>query len=645
MDSDDEYKRMNDDGDEEEEDIDDILTLAVDKNIELYNSLKDCVIFLVDCSELMHISNRDINPISTILGVAENFLKTKIITNEKDYFSLILYNTEKCNNEPKFEGVDVMYNPDNPDAELIKRLKQLSELTDPKINPNDYEKQLNENFQPNHEKTKNYIGNALWICQSLFKDFDANRFTRRVFIFTNEDTPFKEETNDKTIAVQRAKDMVEEGIILELFPMKLEGVFNMDNFYANIIVVNPEEEEELGDSNLHQIVSLEMAEDRLKELTKRIRQKEMKKRTIGRCPFYLTDNYRFYVKLYSNINTSITPKSYKIDARTNQLLERVVNYTDEETGKPLKEEEIGTCQYWKGKKYKFTKENMEKIKNVGTEPAITLLGFKSMDLIKPYHNLRESIFIFPDEYYSENSGIVCDALIKQMIAKRKVAIVKYYPRAGAILKIAALYPQRESFDEDFFQTPQGFNMVILPFGENITSNQDILEDLPEVDLPTPEQSEAAKTLIKRMDFNFDCRNFEDFYIQSFYSNLQSIALREDHAEKTEDLLEPKTEEVKKLIKGADVKFAELFPIEEPKPKKKAKGKKTKDDQSQDDDGKKKNKELTEEDIKKAIKDGKLKKFTFVQLKEFCTKKDINIKKKKKADLMDELEKIYSSKDD
>jgi ATP-dependent DNA helicase 2 subunit 1 len=43
----------------------------------------------------------------------------------------------------------------------------------------------------------------------------------------------------------------------------------------------------------------------------------------------------------------------------------------------------------------LTKEDITKIKRL-RKPGITLVGFKPKKLIKPYHNLRPSYFLYPD---------------------------------------------------------------------------------------------------------------------------------------------------------------------------------------------------------------------------------------------------------
>ena len=66
-----------------------------------------------------------------------------------------------------------------------------------------------------------------------------------------------------------------------------------------------------------------------------------------------------------------------------------------------------------------------------------------------------------------NSSQVADALIKTMIAKSKIALVKIVPTRVSIPRFAVLVPQIESDDEDHFQTPAGFNLIFLPYADDM----------------------------------------------------------------------------------------------------------------------------------------------------------------------------------
>jgi ATP-dependent DNA helicase 2 subunit 1 len=525
----------------------DLLLLEDDANAQ-YRSMKDCVIFLVDCSRSLVESNA----INNIFVVAESFLKTKIITNEKDVFGLICYNyhVEK-KNQLNFYGIDVRIPLAPPDAQLIKNIKILQHNTNPQINKN-YYNFLKTEFPKAKEEIA--LSNALWICHSEYKNFDPKKYNRRIFLFTDNDNPMNSNLTERNITIQRARDMLESEIVIELFPMNLKSNFDMKKFFSEIITVGVDSNEDL-------ILNIENCENRIRELTKRIRQKEVKKRTLGRCPLYLTKDVKFTVNFYTTLKKTTKPISHNVDARTNKPLNTINQAICKETGSILYQNQIGTFHAYGDKKVNFSKDEMKQIKTFDS-PGIKLMGFKSFDSIKPYYNIRESYFIYPDEYLSNGASQLCDALIKQLIAKNKVAIVKFVPRDGANIRFCALIPQKESFDEDYFQTPPGFNLIFLPYADEIRSNCDILkkvknyEDVKEK--ISSEKLHAVKRLIKKMNIDFDCRNFENPTIQKFYATLQALALSEGDVEKVEDLINPDVAAMERVLNNTDKDVKNLF---------------------------------------------------------------------------------------
>ena len=526
---------------------DDLLLMEDDTNSQ-YRSMKDCVIFLVDCGRSLIESNS----LNNVFAVAESFLKTKIITNEKDIFGLICYNyhVEK-KNQLNFYGIDVRIPLAPPDAQLIKNIKVLQHDTNPSINKN-YANFLRSEFP--YAKEEIPLSNALWICHSEFKNFETKKFNRRIFLFTDNDNPMMNNLSERNITIQRARDMLESDIVIELFPMNLKTNFEMKKFYSEIIAVDLNSNEDL-------ILSKENCEDRIRELTKRIRQKEVKKRTLGRCPLYLTKDVKFTVNIYATLKKTTKLASHNVDARTNKTLNTINQSICKETGAILYQNQISTFHAYGDTKVNFTKNEMNQIKTLDS-PGIKLMGFKSFDSIKPYYNIRESYFIYPEEFLSNGSSQLCDALIKQLIAKNKVAIVKFIPRDGASIRFCALIPQKESFDEDYFQTPPGFNLIFIPYADEIRSNADILKKVKNYENVseriTPDKLDAVKRLIKKMNIEFDCRNFENPTIQKFYATLQALALSEGDVEKVDDLLNPDTEAMKRVLNDADEEVKSLF---------------------------------------------------------------------------------------
>ena len=646
--------------------LDDLLFLDKDFQEQHFSPTKDCILFLIDCNPSMFnlvqdSSNKTTTPISTLLKITENFLKTKIISNQNDLFGIVLFNTDKINNDMNFEGVNILFKIEAPNAFNIKKIKMMSQNCDPEINKDKYKTELNEIFKPmeNNPNKINFLNNALWIVQSLLKNYDKKSFKRRIFLFTDNDDPITN-PQEKNICIQRAKDMIDSDITIELFPMNFDNKrFNLNNFYAQIIPANSDDDLDGGNDN---ILSIEQCTDRLRELTKRIRQKEIKKRTLGKCPFYLTNNTKIYMNIYSCIKKSNKGRIFNVDAKTNKLLKIANSIICKDTGSELYPEQVGTYHLYGNKKIPFTKEEMNKIKFL-EEPGIKLMGFKSIESIKPYYNLRESYFIYPNELYSNGSSKLIDALIKQMLNKNKCAIVKFVSREGSVVKLCALMPQAEKYDEDYFQTPPGFNMIILPWADDIRSNSVIMSKFPK-QLPenSEEEFDLAKKIIKKMNISFDCRAFENYELQKFYATLQALALDEPNEDPVEDTLQPNNEGLEKVLNGLDEEFRKVIFGDrggktEEIIEKYAKGNrgnknksrsKSNDSKSSSCQGKKKKKKkISDEDIeegddysdeilKKMIKNNKLNKINVQELKDICKSRKISTKGLKKADIIGKI---------
>ena len=654
--------------------LDDLVFLDKDFDEQEFVPMKDIIIFLIDCNLSMHqeqkenSSQRITTPISTILKVMENFLKTKIISNQNDLFGIVLFNTTKSNNEMNFDGVNTLFKVEAPNAFNIKRIKIMSLNCDPEINKMNYKKELNEIFSPIEEITNSNLNNALWIVHSLLKNYDKKIYKRRIFLFTDNDDPISN-IQEKNICIQRAKDMNDSDITIELFPMNFDNKrFNLSNFYAQIIPYNSDEDG--GNDNL---LSIEQCTDRLRELTKRIRQKEIKKRTLGKCPFFLTNNTKIYMNVYSTVKRSNKGKIYTVDGKTNKLLKGLNSIQCKDTGTELYPEQVGTYQLYGNKRIIFSKEEMNKIKFF-EEPGMKLLGFKSIESIKPYYNVHESYFIYPNELFSNGSGTLVDAMIKQMLNKNKCAIVKFVSREGSVVKICALMPQAEKYDEDYFQTPPGFNMIILPWADDIRSNSEIMAKYPK-ELPkvNEEQSELAKKIIKKMNISFDCRAFENVELQKFYSTLQALALEENNIEQVDDTMQPHTEGLEKVLKGLDENFRKtIFGENGGLPKdlmekyqgrkrqrsksvdsesseslnKKKRNKKSKEniDNEENDDEEERGNYFSDDVIRKMWKNQKLKKMNVPELKGICRIRNIVTKGLKKEQILEKI-RIYLDEED
>lgn len=195
--------------------LDDLLFLEKDFTEQDFLPTKDLIIFLIDCSPSMHqeikeaSSQKLTTPISTLLKVTENFLKTKIISNQNDLFGVVLFNTDKKDNEMNFEGVNVLFKIEAPNAFNIKKIKIMSQNCDPDINAINYRKELNEIFKPIEQENINinYLNNAMWIVHSLLKNYDKKIYKRRIFLFTDNDDPIPN-PQEKNIALISSRKLL-----------------------------------------------------------------------------------------------------------------------------------------------------------------------------------------------------------------------------------------------------------------------------------------------------------------------------------------------------------------------------------------------------------------------------------------------------
>lgn len=76
----------------------------------------------------------------------------------------------------------------------------------------------------------------------------------------------------------------------------------------------------------------------------------------------------------------------------------VSKYVCEDTGSLLMDYQLLYGYDYGGQSIQFDKPLLNKVKFM-TSPEIVLLGFKPRSLLKEYHNIKHSSFIYPDEQY------------------------------------------------------------------------------------------------------------------------------------------------------------------------------------------------------------------------------------------------------
>lgn len=475
-----------------------------DAEAQEFRPTRDDVIFLIDCNpSMLEKGSEGEAPYFMVIKAALSFYKDKILAAESDHLAVVLLNTQQADNHMNLDGLNVLVELSPPDAPKIKALQDIVH---------------HSTYRFGHSQA--LLHDALWLCHDLLSQ-NKGAASRRIFLFTNDDQPNQNRPAEMRRAMQRARDLSEQDILLELFPFNKRGQqFDVKAFYAEVIAIDEDEQAQPM-----------VGSDKLDDLITVMHKRKYKKRTLGRIPFSLSPGTSISVGYYCMVKESHKPTPVKLHAQDNKRLKTVTTYVCQETGKQLWEHEIGYHYQFGGKKIVFTKEEAKTMKDFDT-PGMKLMGFKSKEKLKHYMNIKPSYFIYPDETKIKGSSQVCHSLLQAMKKLNQIAIVRFLARAGGIMRFCALLPSDE---------PQGFQMIYLPFADDIRNPESILSK-KDVNLAPDNLVKAAANYIQNIHINeFNVASYYNPTIQHFFSRLEALALEAPEPPPIVDALEPDEE--------------------------------------------------------------------------------------------------------
>ena len=207
-----------------------------------------------------------------VMRACQRFYQSKIVSNDKDLSGIILYGTEKHRNAFDFKHIYILHELAQPSAERIIQLETLSKKET-------FKKAYDDLFGA--AQMKGYsLNEALWTCSNLFANSPQRLTIKRVFIFTCNDQPHASNLTLERQAKQRAKDLNDVGIEVEVFPILTETrtKFDYKKFYQDVLMLSDEELE---------LRNNQEPTGRLNELLKLVYSKEHKKRAYCTVPFSL----------------------------------------------------------------------------------------------------------------------------------------------------------------------------------------------------------------------------------------------------------------------------------------------------------------------------------------------------------------------
>uniref|UniRef100_A0A0D9WWA1 ATP-dependent DNA helicase 2 subunit KU70 n=1 Tax=Leersia perrieri TaxID=77586 RepID=A0A0D9WWA1_9ORYZ len=445
-----------------------------DDNVQEREANKEMVIYLIDASPKMFTpattakaDEKEETHFHTIVNCITQALKTQIIGRSHDEVAICFFNTKEKKNLQDLAGVYV-YNVtdreplDRPDARLIK---EFSCIEDSFVN------NIGSRYGITSGSRENTLYNALWVAQALLRKGSVKTVSKRILIFTNEDDPFggltgAVKTDMIRTTIQRARDAQDLGLSIELLPLsRPDEEFNMSLFYADLIGLE-------GDEIVEYLPS---SGEKLEDMTNQLKKRMMKKRKVKTLSFAITNDV---------------------------CIEAERSFICNDTGALLQNPEK-RFQVYNDKIIKFSARELSDVKRVSSH-HLRLLGFKPLDYLKDYHNLRPSTFIYPSDEQIFGSTRVFVAFHNSMRRLGRIALAFYGNPTRP--QLVALVAQEEVTSAGGQIEPPGMHMIYLPYSD---------------DVRYPEE-------------NFSVCQFANPALQRHYGILEALALGEDEMPDVKD---------------------------------------------------------------------------------------------------------------
>ncbi|RLN72255.1 hypothetical protein BBJ28_00013948 [Nothophytophthora sp. Chile5] len=221
----------------------------------------------------------------------------------------------------------------------------------------------------------------------------------------------------------------------------------------------------------------------LDELMEGSLRKRFRKRRLTTIPLHITRGVSIGVELYALVVTQRKNTAVALDASTNTPLKTETKWLCEDTGAYLTPDQIKKFIGYGGKRVYFARDDVVEIKHYDA-PGLQLICFKPLSSLKWNENIRAPYFVYPCDGYIEGSSTAFMALLNSMVKKGKFALARLIARKSSEPRLVALVPQEEMSDEMGQVQPSGFNVVFLPYLDDI-------RDIPVESVATELQKQYA----------------------------------------------------------------------------------------------------------------------------------------------------------
>ncbi|KAF0699355.1 Aste57867_10071 [Aphanomyces stellatus] len=473
---------------------------------------RDVLLVLIDVRKSIFDTSdqADTTWFQTCIEMLIRFLKSKIIANDNSLLGVCFFGTKKVKN---INALDHVYEFQEIGYPSAQRIRQLTELMNPAFDFEDVFGSMETNEQVS-------LSNALWHCGLAFANAGLKKLdSQTVWILTNNEDPCLQSQDERERVKQQYANHMELQRTLNLFYMPPSGksTFDLSRFYATMFYDASEgAAAAMDDSSKQPAYGIHTYQDMMEESLR----KRFRKRRLTSLEWHITKTVALSVDLFALRVKQAKSTPLNLEADTNTPLQSTTKWLCDHTGTHLAPEQIKTyLDYGNGRVY-LTKDDMLQLKRFDAA-GIQLLGFEPSSVVRLHENVRPPYFIYPTEEGIKGSTVAFVALHRAMKAKDKVAVCRIIMRDSFAPRVAALVPQDEVYDEQGQVQPMGFNVVFLPFLDDI---RQVCAEAQEKS--SSEQVDAACKIIQSLTLA-KMPGFQNPELQKHYASIQALALDED----------------------------------------------------------------------------------------------------------------------
>ncbi|KAI8983902.1 hypothetical protein BDB01DRAFT_722473, partial [Pilobolus umbonatus] len=346
-------------------------------------SIRDNIIFAININEFMFIKNEDdLVPITVCLQCVKQTMQFKAINNPLHKIGVILFGTDKKEEDTPY--IHVLFDMEEPNPDVIKAIKVLIE--DTTVIKDKY----------GIISTDYPYSDLFLACSEMFLNKSAKSSYKRLFILTNDDNPNKDNALFRSAAIHRATDLVNADTEIELFGInRSDHVFNPSLFYSSIVPSLAGEEK----PSLYS----------LKGLQNKVSIVQTKKRREFNLPFHITEQSVVGVKGFSIAIKRKTLPSNFVATGLQQIteVESAVRYKCADTDHHLSVIDMKVAYDYGEEQIVFTPAEVQKILTF-RDPGLVLIGFKDRKQLNDDQQISHPYFVTPDNsdshmfIYSQN---------------------------------------------------------------------------------------------------------------------------------------------------------------------------------------------------------------------------------------------------